>query len=50
LLVDFDNLREGSKLSVTHVDAMPSSKECREVLTEAIDLINKRDTWSKNHG
>ncbi len=43
LLVDFDNLREGDELSVTHVDETPASKECREVLNEAIDMIAKRE-------
>ena len=42
LLVDFDNLREGDDLSVTHVDGTTGSKECREVLKEAIDMIEKR--------
>lgn len=42
LLVDFDNIREGDVLSVTHVDETTGSKECREVLTQAIDMIAKR--------
>ena len=42
LLVDFDNIREGDDLSVTHVDETAGSKECRETLKEAIDMIEKR--------
>ena len=42
LHVDFVNLREGDDLTVTHVDETTRSKECREVLKEAIDMIEKR--------
>ncbi len=42
LLVDFDNIREGDEPSVCEVDGTPASKECREVLKEAIDTIEKR--------
>ena len=42
LLVDFDNIREGDEPSVCEVDGAPDSKECREVLKEAIGMIAKR--------
>ena len=42
LLVDFDNIREGDELSLTHVDETPASKECRDTLKEAIDMIARR--------
>ena len=42
LLVDFDNIREGDEPSVCEVDGTPDSKECRDTLTQAIDMIAKR--------
>ena len=42
LLVDFDNIREGDEPSVCEVDGTPDSKECRDTLKEAIDMIARR--------
>ena len=43
LLVDFDNIREGDEPSVCDVDGTPASKECRDTLQEAIDMIVRRE-------
>ena len=43
LLVDFDNIREGDEPSVCEVDGTPDSKECRDTLKEAIDMIVRRE-------
>ncbi len=50
LLVDFDNIREGDEPTVCDVDGTPDSKECRETLKEAMDMIEKQKAWRETNG
>ena len=50
LLVDFDNIREGDEPTVSNVDGSPDSKECRDTLKEAMDMIEKQKAWRETNG
>ena len=39
LLVDFDNIREGDDMSLSKVDGTPDSRDCRNTIKEAMEMI-----------
>jgi len=43
LLVDFDNIREGDDMSLSGVDGTPESRDCRNTIKEALELIAKHE-------